>query len=138
MNRRTLLTVFGSSLGLFGAGCLNREPEESDDEHACTREKWSVILYNESAKSKTMTVTITDFADQTVFADTIELDPKTDQFTGVELGTEVYYERSYTFEADLSEGEEASTETVVKCGNVYIFVTESGEVNIRDDSHVGD
>lgn len=85
-----------------------------------------------------MAVTITDAEDRTVFSDTIEVDPDTDQFTGIELDTEVYYDRSYTFEAELPGGEVISEETVVDCGNVYIFVTESGEVNIRDDSHEGD
>jgi hypothetical protein len=138
MNRRTFLTAFVSSLAVSVAGCLSGEPEEEDDEHACTREKWPVILYNESARRKTIAVTITDSEDQIVFSDTIEVDPDTDQFTGIELDTEVSYDQSYTFEADLSGGEVVSTETVVNCGNVYIFVTESGEVNIRDDSHEGD
>ncbi|MDZ7731107.1 MAG: hypothetical protein U5K37_09575 [Natrialbaceae archaeon] len=85
-----------------------------------------------------MTVTITDSEDQVVFSDTVELEADIDQFSGIELDTEVYYDQSYTFEASLPNGDGVSTETVVNCGNVYIGVTESGEVNIRADSHMGD
>jgi hypothetical protein len=85
-----------------------------------------------------MTVTITNAEDQVVFSDTIELDPDIDQFPGVKLDTEVFYDRSHLFEADISGGDGASTETVVNCENVYIGVTESGDVKIRDDSREGD
>lgn len=137
MDRRTFLATAGSSLAASVAGCLTEQPEE-DDEHACTRETWSVVLYNESTKRKSITVTITDGEDQVVFSDTLEVDPDTDQSTGIELETEVYYGQSYIFEASLAEADVESKETVVSCGDVYIFVTESGEVIIRDDSHEGD
>lgn len=138
MNRRTLLTMFSSSLVVSVGGCMNREPQETDDEHACTRETWAVIVYNESASEKSMTVTFTDAEDQVVFSDTIELEPNIGQFLGIELDAEVFYDRSYIFEANIPGGDGASTETVVNCGNVYIGVTESGDVKIRDDSHEGD
>jgi len=138
MNRRTLLTMFSSSLVVSVGGCINREPQETDDEHACTRETWAVIVYNESASEKSMTVTFTDAEDQVVFSDTIELEPNIGQFSGIELDAEVFYDRSYIFEANIPGGDGASTETVVNCGNVYIGVTESGDVKIRDDSHEGD
>ena len=85
-----------------------------------------------------MTVTITDSKEEILFSDTVEIEANTGQFSGVELDTEVYYDHSYTFEASLPDGDGVSTETVVNCGNVYIGVTESGDVNIRDDSHEGD
>lgn len=136
MNRRTLLTTSGSYLAISVAGCLTEEPEE--DEHACTRQRWAVILYNESPSERSMKVTITDAEDQIVLSDTFELNPGIDQFSGVELDTEVFYDQSYTFKADISESNGMLIETVVNCGNVYIGVTESGEVDIRDDSHEGD
>lgn len=163
MNRRNFLAVSSSSVLLGAGGCVSDRrslgsgeatgtddggdgtrgsdddlADREDDEHACTREKWSVVLYNESDSAKTISVTILDNKDQNVFSDTVEIDSNTDQFTGVEPGVEVYYDQSYTFEAALSGGDTVSKETVVNCGKVYIFVAESGEVVIRDDSHRGD
>ena len=85
-----------------------------------------------------MTVKITDSEDQVVFSDTVEIEAGIDQSSGIELDTEVHHDRSYTFAANLHNSDRVSTETVVNCGNVYIGITESGDVNIRDDSHQGD
>ncbi|WP_226041310.1 hypothetical protein [Natrinema sp. DC36] len=136
INRRTFLSVFGSFPSIFVAGCLNGESGE--DESECFREKWPVVLYNESAKTKSIEVTITDDENQIVFSDTIKVAPDTDTSTGVELDLEVSYDQSYTFEAGLPRRADAIKETVVNCGNVYIFVTGSGEVIIRDDDLKGD
>lgn len=138
MNRRRFLGTAGSALAASVAGCLTGEPEPEDDEHGCFRERWDVVLYNESETRKSVTVTITDDAGDAVFADTVDVEPGTDRSTGTELDTQVSYAQSYTFEATLADGEDASTETVVNCGNVYISVTESGELEIRGDDHKGD
>ncbi|MEF8777198.1 MAG: hypothetical protein V5A43_11960, partial [Haloarculaceae archaeon] len=78
-----------------------------------------------------MTITITDSEDLVVFSDTVVIEAEIDQFPGIKLDTEVYHDRSYKFEANIPNSDGVSTETVVDCGNVYIGVTESGDVNIR-------
>lgn len=156
MNRRNFLAACSSSALLGVGGCIDdagsvdsgdatddrdggtKDSDDEDDEHACTREAWNVVLYNESDDPEPVDITILDSEDRTVFSDTVEIAPDTDQFTGVKPGIEVYYDRSYTFEAALSGGNTVSKETVVNCGRVYIFVTESGDLGIRDDSHDGD
>ena len=85
-----------------------------------------------------MLVTVTDADGETVISETVEVPPGTDRSSGIELETTVSVDRSYTFEAAFPAGEGVSTETAVKCGNVFVFVTESGELGIRDDSHEGD
>lgn len=130
-SRRGLLAASGACLAVSIGGCLTDETEP-DADNSC-RETWNVVLYNESEDPTSIEVTIRDDDDRVAFSDTVEPEPGTDRFSGVELDVEVSYDRSYTFEAATPEGNELSEETVVNCGHVYIFVTESGELRLRDD-----
>lgn len=131
MNRRSFLVTSSASLAVTLVGCLSHE-EEPDADHSCP-ETWNVILYNETDETKALTVTIRDSEDQVVFSDTVDIEPNTDRSTGVELDVEVAFEQSYTFEAELSEGDAISREATVNCGNVYIFTNESEELGLQAD-----
>ena len=131
MDRRAYLVAGGTSLAVTLGGCLGHEAEPNA-EPSC-RETWNVILYNESDEAKSATITIFDSEREPIFSDTVDIDPDTDRSTGIELGAGVDYERSYVFEVALSENESLSEETEINCGNVYIFVTESGELDLRAD-----
>lgn len=129
MSRRAFVAASGTTLTVPLVGCLSDE-EEPTGEHSCP-EAWNVILYNEFEEARSVELTILDSEDQVVFSDTVDLDPNTDRSTGVELDVEVYYDQSYTFEAELSAGDAISNETSINCGDVYIFVTESSELDLR-------
>lgn len=134
IRRRRFLTASGTAVAIALAGCLGEQPAGQGDQgdHTCN-ERWNVVLYNKSDTKRSATVTIQDSEDDVLFSGTVDLDPNTGRSSGIELDEEVRFEQSYNFEAELSDGNSVSMETVLKCGNVYIYVNESGKLEIQDD-----
>lgn len=130
MNRRDVLRAAGTSLALTLGGCLSTA-KDSNDDHDCPKETWTVKLYNAADELRTYTITIRDSAGQEVFSGAVELEPNGDRSSAIELDVDVSYNQGYTFEINPPEGDGLVREKTINCGNVYIIVNESAELVIR-------
>jgi len=141
MNRRTFIATSCSSLLISTAGCTDKEPlnqrNQRNVEEFCSKE-WDVIISNISDEVKSLMVRITNDDGVVLFSDTLELEKHRDTFAGVEIDAKVQYDQQYTFEASLSENNTLNTDEIVDCGNIYIFVKESGKIGIRTEDNRGD
>ena len=110
---------------------------QADIEERCSKE-WDVIVSNISDEIKSLSVKITHNGGSVIYSETLELETREDTFAGVEIDAEVTYGKQYTFEAGLSEENRLSTKEEISCGNVYIFITGSNELEIRIEDNRGD
>lgn len=111
-------------------GCISNARDPNDG-HQCPDETWTVKLYNAADELRTYSITIRDSDDQEVFAGTVDLDPNSGRSSAIELDVEVTYDQAYTFEIEPPGGDGLVREKTINCGNVYIIVNGSGELEIR-------
>lgn len=132
-SRRTVLAALATTATVGCAGCLGSEPEADSDgsEYSCP-DPFPVRAYNESGETRSIALTVSDGSDQVLFSETIELQAETGPYDGPELDVAIYDAERYTFDV-ASAGDDVSDTFDAKCGPVFVFITESGAVEIRDD-----
>lgn len=131
ISRRGFLTVSATTSVVVCSGCTSAEPEENA-EYSCP-DPFPVKVYNELEETRSITLTIRDESDDVLFSDTIDLQANTGPYEGAELDVEIYDARQYAFEVTAPTVSTVSETFEAKCGPVFVFINEAGELGIRDD-----
>lgn len=131
LRRRGFLAVSVTTLIAVSGGCTNSGPEEVS-EYSCP-DPFPVKVYNETAKTRSIAITIRDDSNEVLFSDSIELQADTGPYRGTDLDVEIHDAQRYTFEATSPNGTTISETFEAKCGPVFVFINETGELEVRDD-----
>lgn len=131
IHRREFLSVSATTLIVVFSGCTDSGPEENS-EYSCP-DPFPVKVYNEIEKTESIMLAIRDNSDEVLFSDTIELEANTDPHQGTDLDVEIYDTQQYTFEVTSPNNNTISKTFEAKCGPIFVFINDTGKLEIRDD-----